>query len=317
MLVTACVKRTAWLAMIGLAAIGGGLVAPGVAEAKIPGTVHCYNDICHRIRTVAETETRVGVIEPVVASFYDSPENDSYNPSLMTSSGTEFDPDAPDNAASPIHPDGTILLVWSPATRGAAVLRVNNAGPYHPGRTLDVSRAVAERIGFVRGGTMNLFSVVISAPAEHEAHYVRGRVYPKVRGYLGKYDNLALASLAEPAARAALFRGNAPLHPLAFGPSAQTTTAPAESRAKPAPRDDANRSSSKLHPPQTARPEHPLVKVASLKPPRDDGEPVSQRRRNDARPAHARLGRRDAEDVMFDKPQKVSAFFAHRTTENF
>ena len=202
--------------------------ASGTADAKLPGAVHCYNDICHRVRTVAETEGRRGVVEAVVASFYDTPENDRFNPRLETSSGTAFEPDAPDNAASPIHPDGTVLLLWSPVTRGAAVVRINNAGPYYPGRTLDVSRGVAERLGFTRGGVMQLLTVVIAAPSEPEAHYARGRTYPKVRGYLGTFENLALASLAEPVAREALFRGDAPLPALALSTSQQLALTAAE-----------------------------------------------------------------------------------------
>ena len=173
------------------------------AQAKLPGAVHCYNEICHRVRTVAETEARRGIVEPLVASFYDAPENDRFNPSYETSSGARFDPYGDDNAASPIHPDGTVLLLWSPVSHAAAIVRVDNAGPYYPGRTLDVSRGVAERMGFSGGGTMHLLTVVIDAPSEPEAHYVRGRTYPKVRGYLGKFDNIALASFAEPVARMA------------------------------------------------------------------------------------------------------------------
>lgn len=174
------------------------------AAAKLPGSVHCFNDICHRVRTVAETEARRGIVEPLIASFYDSPERDRFNPRMETSSGARFDPDADDNAASPIHPDGTVLLLWSPATRGAAVVRINNAGPYYPGRTLDVSRAVAERLGFKNGGTMELFSTIISAPSEPDSHYVRGRRYAKVRGFLGTFDSIAVATGADPTVSAAI-----------------------------------------------------------------------------------------------------------------
>lgn len=190
-------------------------------EAKIPGAVHCYNDICHRVRTVAETSARRGMVEPVIASFYDAPDKDRFNPSFETSSGTMFQPDADDNAASPIHPDGTVLLLWSPVTRGAAIVRVNNAGPYYPGRSLDVSHGVADRLGFTHGGVMQLLSVVISAPSEPDAHFVRGRVYPKVGGYLGKFENIALASFAAPVARESLFQGNTPLPAQALGTSEQ------------------------------------------------------------------------------------------------
>jgi rare lipoprotein A (peptidoglycan hydrolase) len=202
------------------------------AEAKLPGLVHCYNDICHRVRTVEETAARRGVIEPVVASFYDSPANDRFNPRSETSSGAMFDADTPDNAASPIHPDGTVLLIWSPVTRGAAVVRVNNAGPYYPGRTLDVSRGTAEKLGFSKGGVMQLLSVVISAPSEPEARYQRGRVYPKVRGYLGTFENLALASLEDPSAREAIFQGNQPLPVLALSPTQQLVLTATEQHIK-------------------------------------------------------------------------------------
>ena len=217
---------------MGLAMLGCSLAAMPPAEAKLPGVIHCYNDICHRVRTVEETFARRGVVEPVVASFYDSPANDRFNPRLETSSGAMFDADTADNAASPIHPDGTVLLVWSPVTRGAAVVRVNNAGPYYPGRTLDVSRGVAERLGFTKGGVMQLLSVVIAAPSEPEARYQRGRVYPRVRGYLGTFDNLALASLEDTSARDAVFQGNQPLPSLALNTTQHLVLAATEQHIK-------------------------------------------------------------------------------------
>lgn len=191
-------------------------LSTGISEAKVPGAIHCFNDICHRVRTVSETELRIGIVEPVTASYYDCPEKDPFNPRLETSSGAVFDPDATDNAASPIHPDGTILLIWSPLTGGAAIIRVNNAGPYHSDRALDVSRAVAENLGFGRAGTASLLTVVIQAPQDNDAHYVRARVYPTERGYLGTFRNLTLASLEDARAHAALFRGAAPVPALAL-----------------------------------------------------------------------------------------------------
>jgi rare lipoprotein A len=167
--------------------------AIGPSEAKIPGAVHCYNDICHRVRTIGETERRLGIVESVIASFYDAPDRDRFNPRQETSSGELFAADADDNAASPIHPDGTILLLWSPTTHAAVVVRVNNAGPYFPGRSLDVSRGVAERMGFGGDGLMTLLSVVIAAPQQADAAYVRARVYPKVPGYFGTFASLDMA----------------------------------------------------------------------------------------------------------------------------
>ena len=62
--------------------------------------------------------------------------------------GRGVPPGQADNAASPIYPDGTTLLLWHPQTQEAAVVRVNNAGPYWGERKLDVSRATAEKLGF-------------------------------------------------------------------------------------------------------------------------------------------------------------------------
>ncbi len=143
-----------------------------------------------------------------------------------------FDADTADNAASPIHPDGTVLLIWSPISRGAAVVRVNNAGPYYPGRTLDVSRGVAEKLGFAKGGVMQLLSAVIAAPSAPDAHYRRGRVYPRVSGYLGTFDNLALASLQDPVAREAIFQGNQPVPALALNISQQLALLTTEQHMK-------------------------------------------------------------------------------------
>ena len=68
---------------------------------------------------------------------------------------------------------------------------------------------------------MQLLSVVIAAPSEDDAHFVRGRVYPKVGGYIGRFDNIALASFAAPSARDGLYHGATPLPPQALGTSEQ------------------------------------------------------------------------------------------------
>lgn len=166
------------------------------AEAKTPGSTYCYYGTCHRVKTIAETQTAVGIKEVVQASFYDDCKNDSLNPCGLTSSGEKFSPDRPDNAASPIYPDGTTLLVWSPQSKEAAVLRVNNAGPYWGGRKLDVSRAAAEALGFKPYGVAQLQVKVLEAPSAAEATYKRYRRYHAVPGPLGRYDSVEEARLS-------------------------------------------------------------------------------------------------------------------------
>lgn len=194
-------SRSGLQAMLSLAIVSGGLTGLSVfvsspAEAKTPGSTYCFYGKCHRVKTLAETERMVGVKQIVQASFYDSCKVDRYNPCGLTSSGEQFRPERADNAASPVYPDGTILLVRSPATQQALVLRVNNAGPYWGNRTLDVSRAAAEKLGFRGQGVANLEVRVLDAPNKAEATYSRNRKYPAVMGPVGRYASIDEAQLS-------------------------------------------------------------------------------------------------------------------------
>jgi rare lipoprotein A (peptidoglycan hydrolase) len=160
------------------------------AEAKTPGKTYCFVGKCHRVKTIEETAALVGVEESITASHYDDCSKDRFNPCGLTSSGERFHPDRPDNTASPIYPDGTQLLVWSPENKRALVVRVNNAGPYWGNRTLDLSRAAAEKLGFEGEGVAKLKVRVIKAPEEAETKYVENRNYDPVAGDIGQYASL-------------------------------------------------------------------------------------------------------------------------------
>lgn len=134
------------------------------AEAKTPGKTYCYNSVCHRVKTPAEVETLIGFEETVTASYYDDCSVDKNNPCSLLSSGEEMRADLPDNAASPIYPNGTLLVVVNPMIETKLLLRVNNSGPYVKGRMLDVSRAAAERLGFAKYGVAKLKVMVLSGP---------------------------------------------------------------------------------------------------------------------------------------------------------
>ncbi len=174
----------------------GVALSAAAARAKTPGTTYCYRDICRRVKTIPETAADIGKPIHALASYYDAPWRDPFNPRLMTSSGEIFEASGDDTAASPIYPDGTRLLVFAPASGGAAVVRVNNAGPYWSGRSLDVSRGVAEKLGFLRRGLAHVVTLVLSAPTRGEARYEAGRTYPAVPGYLGHFANLSRARAA-------------------------------------------------------------------------------------------------------------------------
>jgi rare lipoprotein A len=163
------------------------------ADAKSPGSRYCFHGYCHRVGTLSQTDTLVGWRGYVVASYYDSCHRDPLNPCGLTSSGTVFRADLPDNAASPLLPDGTVILAYNPKTGDASVLRITNAGPYSGERKLDVSRAAAEKLGFRKEGTAALVISVLQSPTRAEATYARRRVYPIVPGYLGRFATVDIA----------------------------------------------------------------------------------------------------------------------------
>lgn len=152
------------------AILGVALVAASVcvmappAHAKTPGKTYCYNGVCHRVKTITEMHDLIGHEEVVVSSYYDDCKIDKYNPCTALSSGEEHRPDLPDNAASPVYPNGTILLLENPRTGRQVLVRVNNSGPYKKGRLLDVSRAAAEELGFKKKGVAKIKLTVISGP---------------------------------------------------------------------------------------------------------------------------------------------------------
>ena len=186
---TASGLRLALPALVGAAAtLIVDVAAVSTAHAKSPGTRYCFHGYCHRVGTLAQTDTVVGWRGYVLASYYDSCHLDRLNPCGLTSSGAAFRPGLADNAASPLLPDGTVILAYNPKTGDALVLRITNAGPYSGDRKLDVSRAAAEKLGFRNQGVAALVISVLQSPTSAEASYVRERVYPRVPGYVGRFE---------------------------------------------------------------------------------------------------------------------------------
>ncbi len=168
-------------------------LVPMTASAKTPGSTYCFYKTCHRVKTINETRALIGKSIKLNASHYNDCRKDRYNPCGLTSSGEAFRPNKPDNAASPIYPDGTILLVRNPVTRDSAIIRINNAGPYWGNRKLDVSIATARRLGFARRGVAKLETKILAAPSKRDAKYRRNRRYKRVAGYIGKHISLRSA----------------------------------------------------------------------------------------------------------------------------
>ncbi len=166
---------------------------PATAEAKTPGKTYCFNGVCHRVNTLQEMAGLVGKDQTFKTSFYDDCKRDRFNPCGLTSSGEVFRPNDADNAASPIYPNGTVLLLRNPANGQSAVVRVNNAGPYWGKRKLDVSRGTAERLGFKKRGVASLDVRVVKVPTVREAKYNKKRRYDAVPGPIGVFASLERA----------------------------------------------------------------------------------------------------------------------------
>lgn len=85
-------------------------------------------------------------IERGVASWYGERHH-----GRRTASGETFDMNAL-TAAHKTLPFGTRVRVQNPANGQSVVVRINDRGPFTPGRVIDLSRAAAERIGLLRVG---------------------------------------------------------------------------------------------------------------------------------------------------------------------
>ncbi len=80
-----------------------------------------------------------------------------YGPGLegnLTANGEHFDSSGM-TAAHPKLKFGTMVEVTDLATGKAVVVRVNDRGPYHGGRILDLAQGAAEALGITQRGVIN------------------------------------------------------------------------------------------------------------------------------------------------------------------
>jgi rare lipoprotein A len=90
-----------------------------------------------------DNATPTQVASQGVASFYTEGQ--------QTASGEKFDTNDL-TAAHPTLPFGTRLRVTNVGTGRSVVVRVNDRGPYVPGRVVDVSHSAANALGMVQSG---------------------------------------------------------------------------------------------------------------------------------------------------------------------
>ena len=78
-----------------------------------------------------------------------------YSEGTETASGEKFNPHEL-TAAHPTLPFGTRLRVTNVSTGRSVTVRVNDRGPYVPGRIVDVSSSAADALGMVGKGLANV-----------------------------------------------------------------------------------------------------------------------------------------------------------------
>ncbi len=72
-----------------------------------------------------------------------------------TANGEVFDPSRL-TAAHRTLPLGSRVRVTNPRNGDSVVVRINDRGPYHGNRVIDLSTAAAREIGLIRSGTGNV-----------------------------------------------------------------------------------------------------------------------------------------------------------------
>ena len=73
----------------------------------------------------------------------------------LTANGEIYD----QNAYTAAHKSlrfGTLLRITNPRTNKSVIVRINDRGPYIPGRQIDLSKAVAEELDVIGGGVRKL-----------------------------------------------------------------------------------------------------------------------------------------------------------------
>ena len=155
-----------------------------------------------------------------VASWYGKPFHGK-----KTSSGDSFDMYAM-TAAHPSLPIPSYVRVTNLANGRSAVVRINDRGPFHPGRIIDLSYAAAYKLGYTDNGHANV-EVALMLP-EGVAMVQPGRSVPPIRRRAPTPPVQLAAAPARPAAPQAATQA-------ALAEPARLVEAPALAQATPAP----------------------------------------------------------------------------------
>lgn len=131
----------------------GGMAIPkvavpvAVAATALPATVQAAEIAAEPVAEPTDLPPLAHDAEVVEASYY----GDDFA-GRPTASGETFDPSLL-TAAHRTLPLGTLVKVTEAASGRSVIVRINDRGPFHGDRAIDLSEAAAERIGLIEAGT--------------------------------------------------------------------------------------------------------------------------------------------------------------------
>ena len=123
-----------------------------------------------------------------VADFSQEGRASWYGPKFhgrKTSSGERYDMNMM-TAAHPTLPIPSYAKVTNLANGKEVVVRINDRGPFHGNRAIDVSRAAAQKLGFINAGTARVRIEQIVPGQTQQAQAARGNIYVDLQ----RFNNL-------------------------------------------------------------------------------------------------------------------------------
>jgi peptidoglycan lytic transglycosylase len=133
--------------------------APAIGESATPGSISEGELLASGLATPNPKLAPKPLMTFVCLSSWYGQDFDGQ----VTANGEIYDMYA-QTAAHPSLPMGSVVRVVNLRTKKSAIVRINDRGPYVPGRDLDVSYQVAKELGFAHRGTARVRVELLKVP---------------------------------------------------------------------------------------------------------------------------------------------------------
>jgi len=211
-----------------------------------------------------------------LASSYSSESNGN-----QTAIGEPFDAEAL-TAAHPTLPLPSYVRVTNLSNGRQLVVRVNDRGPYVPGRIIDLSRAAADRLNTSNNSKVRVDFIQVAPNGTLSGPGTIGTVVAKQNYALPPRPTLGTGGMGTPEQQSAPVPASAPVHPVA-DPSPQPSASDDDAPPVPAPADTQARSSGFLGAPSAL----PAGVIESSQPAAAVSQPSASTAVAHATPPHA------------------------------